>query len=195
MRTSDLVKKYLEKEFGYKAEKAAIDNISLNLENMNIFFWGNNDPLATYLKQYSGFFSYKNKEIRECTELFLGDTLREECKGKYDLIIMQRLLSYVEKPDEILDLLYSLLKVGGCLLLNLPIFEQKKTYIRQNKDKKYAVIYDISIEPSYNRIDDEDIRTFEKMVCAKERIRLEEIALNAINNADAILKIENTMGE
>ncbi|MDU2201015.1 MAG: DEAD/DEAH box helicase family protein [Terrisporobacter othiniensis] len=67
--------------------------------------------------------------------------------------------------------------------------------IRQNKDKKYAVIYDISIEPSYNRIDDEDIRTFEKMVCAKERIRLEEIALNAINNADAILKIENTMGE
>lgn len=67
--------------------------------------------------------------------------------------------------------------------------------IRQNKDKKYAVIYDISIEPSYNRIDDEDIRTFEKMVCTKERIRLEEIALNAINNADAILKIENTMGE
>lgn len=139
LRTSDLVKKYLEKEFGYKAEKAAIDNISLNLENMNIFFWGNNDPLATYLKQYSGFFSYKNKEIRECTELFLGDTLREEGKGKYDLIIMQRLLSYVEKPDEILDLLYSLLKVGGCLLLNLPIFEQKKTYIRQNKDKKISI--------------------------------------------------------
>lgn len=67
--------------------------------------------------------------------------------------------------------------------------------IRQSKDKKYATIYDISIEPSYNRIDDEDIRKFEKMVCDKERIRLEEIALNAINNADAILKIENTMGE
>ena len=52
---------------------------------------------------------------------------------------MQLLLSYVEKPDEILDLLYSLLKVGGCLLLNLPIFEQKKTYIRQNKDKKISI--------------------------------------------------------
>lgn len=67
--------------------------------------------------------------------------------------------------------------------------------IRQSKNKKNATIYDISIEPSYNRIDDEYIRQFEKMVCKKERVRLEEIALNAINNAEMILKIESIMGE
>lgn len=66
--------------------------------------------------------------------------------------------------------------------------------IRQHKDKKTAFIYDVSIEPTYSRINDEDTKVFEKMVCEKERIRLEEIALNAINNAEAILKIENVMG-
>lgn len=67
--------------------------------------------------------------------------------------------------------------------------------IRQSKDKKNATIYDISIEPNYNRINDEYIRQFEKMVCKKERVRLEEIAINAMNNAEVILKIESIMGE
>lgn len=137
LRTSDMVKKYLETEFHDK--DAVLNNVSEKLSSMNIFFWGNNDSLATYLKQYPGFFSYKDKNIKECTEFFDGDSLKKESEGKYDLVIMQRLLSYMEDPDSTLDFLYTILKNGGCLLLNLPIFEQKKTYRRQKKDKKISI--------------------------------------------------------
>lgn len=67
--------------------------------------------------------------------------------------------------------------------------------IRQHKDKTLATIYDISISPCYNRINDENLKDFEKSICAKERIRLEEISRNAINNAEALLLIERNMGE
>lgn len=139
LRTSDLIKKYLEEAFDYKKGDVAIDDASCALSKMNIFFWGNNDSLATYLKQYSGFYSYKDKNIKACAEIFKENSLKEKCRDRYDLIIMQRLLSYVEEPDKVLDLLYLLLKDGGYLLMNLPIFEQKATYIRQKKDKKISI--------------------------------------------------------
>lgn len=67
--------------------------------------------------------------------------------------------------------------------------------IRQHKDKTVATIYDISISPCYNRINDESLKNFEKSICDKEKIRLEEISRNAINNAEALLLIEQNMGE
>lgn len=67
--------------------------------------------------------------------------------------------------------------------------------IRQSKNKSTATIYDISIEPCYNRIEDENIKQFEKSICKKEKVRLEYIAKDAINNAKVLNLIEEVMGE
>ena len=67
--------------------------------------------------------------------------------------------------------------------------------IRQNKDKCIATIYDISIASCYNRISDENLRKFEKSICKKERVRLEEISRNSINNAEGLIKIQENMGD
>lgn len=66
--------------------------------------------------------------------------------------------------------------------------------IRQAPGKERATIYDISIKPCFDNIEDKEIAMFEKMVCDKEKNRIYEIAINAINNAEAISKADDVMG-
>lgn len=65
--------------------------------------------------------------------------------------------------------------------------------IRQYPGKMYAIIYDISIKPCFDRIDSQEIIEFEKAIREKEKVRLKEIAINAINNSEALIAIEENM--
>lgn len=65
--------------------------------------------------------------------------------------------------------------------------------IRQYGSKKNAKIYDISVKPCFNKIGSDEIRRFEKAICDKEKVRLKEIATNAINNSEALITIEENM--
>lgn len=68
--------------------------------------------------------------------------------------------------------------------------------IRQVEGKTEAYIYDISIKSCADRLDDKDVREFERKIIANEKRRLIEISSNAINNAEALSLIdENTEEE
>ena len=67
--------------------------------------------------------------------------------------------------------------------------------IRQNKDKTDAKIWDLTIRPCEERLNNPELREFEKMICEKERIRIYDISENAQNNVDALKKLYDEMGD
>lgn len=67
--------------------------------------------------------------------------------------------------------------------------------IRQNKDKADAKIWDLTIRPCEERLNNPELREFEKMICEKERIRIYDISENAQNNVDALKKLYDEMGD
>jgi len=68
--------------------------------------------------------------------------------------------------------------------------------IRRHPGKKEATIYDVIVSPSL-RTGIKELKEIERKVFQKEIIRYEEIAKNALNNADAlrmIYNIKNSVG-
>lgn len=60
--------------------------------------------------------------------------------------------------------------------------------IRQDEGKKCAYLYDLCVS-TFPDSDDSELGKLEKKIRAKEKIRMREIASNAINSADALLNI------
>lgn len=60
--------------------------------------------------------------------------------------------------------------------------------IRRYKDKKYAIIYDIIVVPSFNNLP-KDLKQIEYKIFEKEILRYEDIAKIAINNVYALQQI------
>ena len=136
LRTADLIRFYLSEEFPF-AE--SIGDIEEQLSKMNIMYCGHNDVLSSYLKRFSGFLSLNQNRLHDCVILLDNEELPIAEKESIDLIIMQRVLSFVKNPEGLLSKVYELLKPGGTLLLTVPVFEQKKTKKRTEKDQKVVL--------------------------------------------------------
>ncbi len=65
--------------------------------------------------------------------------------------------------------------------------------IRQASGKTRAHIYDFILEPNLERIKNPEFIEFEKKIFEKEMNRVEDMSINAINNADVLLKISDKM--
>ena len=61
--------------------------------------------------------------------------------------------------------------------------------IRQSKGKDRAYIYDFILEPGFERLNDPILIEFEKKIFEKELIRVKDMSMNSINNADLLIKI------
>ena len=61
--------------------------------------------------------------------------------------------------------------------------------IRQSKGKNRAYIYDFILEPDFNRLKDPVLIEFEKQIFEKELIRVKDMSINSINNADVLMEI------
>lgn len=61
--------------------------------------------------------------------------------------------------------------------------------IRQSKGKDRAYIYDFILEPDFERLKDPVLVEFEKQIFYKELIRVKDMSMNSINNADVLMKI------
>lgn len=65
--------------------------------------------------------------------------------------------------------------------------------LRQSKGKDRAYIYDFILEPDLNRLKDPVLIKFEKQIFEKELIRVKDMSMNSINNADILAKINERM--
>ena len=65
--------------------------------------------------------------------------------------------------------------------------------IRQSKGKDRAYIYDFILEPDFERLIDPALVEFEKQIFEKELIRVKDMAMNSINNADVLKKINEKL--
>jgi len=65
--------------------------------------------------------------------------------------------------------------------------------IRQAPNKERSSIYDFTLEPDMSRIDDPDVARFEYGMFKKEFLRIQDMSLNSINNADVYLEISKRM--
>jgi len=61
--------------------------------------------------------------------------------------------------------------------------------IRQSKGKGRAYIYDFVLEPELARLKDPTLVEFEKHIFEKELIRVKDMSMNSINNADVLMEI------
>ncbi len=61
--------------------------------------------------------------------------------------------------------------------------------IRQSKGKDRAYIYDFILEPDFDRLKEPILMEFEKQIFEKELIRVKDMSMNSINNADVLMKI------
>ena len=61
--------------------------------------------------------------------------------------------------------------------------------IRQTKGKDRAYLYDFILEPDFERLKDPALIEFEKQIFEKELIRVKDMSMNSINNADVLMKI------
>ena len=61
--------------------------------------------------------------------------------------------------------------------------------IRQSKGKDRAYIYDFILEPDFERLKDPALIEFEKQIFEKELIRVKDMSMDSINNADVLMKI------
>lgn len=136
LRTSDLMRFYLQHK--HKLKIGSVEDISSFWKDSEILYCGHNDPLSTYLKQYEGFHTLNKNRLHDCILMLEDEGIPGE-KEQYDLIIMQRILAYIDKPVDFMNRLKDLLKPGGCILINVPLFEQKKTYVRKDNDKKIVL--------------------------------------------------------
>ena len=58
--------------------------------------------------------------------------------------------------------------------------------IRQSRNKERAFIYDFVLEPNLIRLRDPDLVEFEKKIFEKELIRVKDMSVNSINNAEVL---------
>lgn len=65
--------------------------------------------------------------------------------------------------------------------------------IRQSKGKDRAYIYDFILEPDFDRLKDPALIEFEKKIFEKELIRVKDMSMNSINNADVLMKINEKL--
>lgn len=65
--------------------------------------------------------------------------------------------------------------------------------IRQASGKTRAHIYDFILEPNLDRLKNPEFVEFEKMIFEKEMNRVEDMSMNAINNAEVLLAISRKM--
>lgn len=136
LRTSDLLQYYLELKHDLK--NSCIDDVRDYLDDKEILYCGHNDPLSAYLKQFKGFHSLNKARLHDCIVMLEEEGIPES-KKQYDLIIMQRTLAYISDPIEFMQKLRKHLKPGGCILINVPMFEQMKTHMRSENDKKVVL--------------------------------------------------------
>ncbi|GAW32692.1 DEAD/DEAH box helicase family protein [Carboxydocella sp. JDF658] len=66
--------------------------------------------------------------------------------------------------------------------------------IRQSPEKKTARIYDFIVVPNQKKHEDDKFREIELKILNKELIRAKEIAKNALNNAEALYKLNQLYG-
>lgn len=65
--------------------------------------------------------------------------------------------------------------------------------IRQAPGKNRAYIYDFALEPSIDRIEDPEVAQFEYQIFEKECTRIQDMSLNAINNAEVYIDVSNRL--
>lgn len=63
--------------------------------------------------------------------------------------------------------------------------------IRQSKNKDRAYIFDFVLEPDLARLKDPELIEFEKKIFEKELIRVKDMSINSINNADVLIAIND----
>lgn len=136
LRTSDLMQCYLE--FKHDLKNGSINDIEECLKDKKILYCGHNDPLSAYLKQFNGFVSLNKTRLHDCILMLEEEGIPQDTE-KYDLIIMQRTLAYINEPIDFMKKVKERLKPGGCILINVPLFEQKKTHMRGENDKKVVL--------------------------------------------------------
>lgn len=61
--------------------------------------------------------------------------------------------------------------------------------IRQSLGKERACVYDFILEPDFDRLNDPALKEFEKTIFEKELIRVKDMSMNSINNADVLIQI------
>lgn len=67
--------------------------------------------------------------------------------------------------------------------------------IRYSIGKENATIWDLTIRPCADKLRNPELCEFEKMLCEKERARIYDISENAQNNAEALKKLYDEMGD
>lgn len=67
--------------------------------------------------------------------------------------------------------------------------------IRYLPGKANATIWDFTIRPCASKLGNSELCEFEKMICEKERARIYDISENAQNNAEALKKLYDEMGD
>lgn len=65
--------------------------------------------------------------------------------------------------------------------------------IRQSKGKDRAYIYDFVLEPDFDRIENPILIQFEKQIFEKELLRVKDMSLNSINNAEVLFQINEKL--
>jgi superfamily II DNA or RNA helicase len=61
--------------------------------------------------------------------------------------------------------------------------------IRQSKDKERAFVYDFVLEPDFERLKDPVLIAFEKQIFEKELVRVKDMSMYSINNADVLKQV------
>ena len=67
--------------------------------------------------------------------------------------------------------------------------------IRQAPGKSSAVLYDMIIHPDLSGFRDDALASFEEKVFRKEMVRIQELCMNALNNADVIREVYDVIEE
>ena len=61
--------------------------------------------------------------------------------------------------------------------------------IRQSKGKDKAYVYDFIIEPDFERLKEPELIEFERQIFEKELLRVKDMSLNSINNANVLMEV------
>lgn len=127
LKVSDLMGMYLINKFGLR--ESSLREIDCTLHNMKMLVCGNEGTLYSELCQYSGFYCTNGSWREICEE---KDTFRNLGidKASLDLIILEELLMYIPNPEITIQELVDLLKPGGNLIVNLPLYENINTISR-----------------------------------------------------------------
>ena len=137
LRTSDLASRFLELFYGMK--NLAVGEIQDSFLDWEILCCSEHSVLSAFFTRYKGFHKLQGNLQQWCDQLESVESLGFE-QESLDIIVVENMLDQVNDPIRVFRELVMLLKPGGYILLNFPVYENQLTI--STKKEKHRIYRD-----------------------------------------------------